>query len=399
VEAVDRVDALGKAPKHLNWLAPAHLRESEDEDLQRVVREAARELGCPIALVSLVLENIQFFKAHYGLPTDLKIARATDRDVSFCQFVVRDGAAFEVNDAASDNRVPQDLVKRYGIQAYLGFPIATAGHVVGSLCVLDTRPRKFEKSDLENMERLAALVSRRLDDMRSTRVLPSGALTAEASVPVFAELRNLLMPLSLGFQSLAISTAELGPVFRLARATVSRMPENDRVMGSLADAGLSVDDMVGLVADLQGATNRLSDLLIALEKGTLMTGGYVLAGEVLDAGALLADHLIRNIGGLQTRGRSERRLRVARPTAVMAVSGLLTLLARAIPVELETSGVVAEIADTDDFVGVTFSAQNAPKATYTDVERRFASLIAGDEHALRVRSDALGVTLLLGTRA
>ena len=361
---LERIDALGKSPRHLNWLAPAHLREAEDEDLQALVAEAARELSCPIALVSLVLENIQFFKAHYGLPGDLRIARATDRDVSFCQFVVRDGVPFEVNQAAADERVPKDLVNRYGIQAYLGFPISTADHVVGSLCVIDTQPRTFAKSEMETMARLAALVSRRLDDMRAHRVLPSGALAAEASVPVFAELRNLMMPLSLGVQSLAVTTAEFAPLIRLARAAVAKDPVNARVLGALTDADSSIDDVVGLVADLAHATTRLSELLVALEKGTLMTGGYVQVAEVLESGALIADHLTRNLGGLQIRGASERRLRVARPTAVMAISGLLTLLARAVPAASGSSGIVAEIADIEEFVGITVSASAVDASTY-----------------------------------
>jgi len=249
------------------------------------------------------------------------------------------------------------------------------------------------------MKRLADLVSRRLDDMRSTRVLPSGALTAVASVPIFAELRNLLMPLSLGFQSLALAAAEIAPVFRLARATISKTSENARVLGCLTDAGLSVDDMVALVADLQGATERLSDLVVAMEKGTLTTGAFVSLDEVLRAGALLADHLIRNLGGLTITGKLDRPLRVARPTAVMAVSGLLTLLARAIPVETGSSGVVVVVSEEDGFASVTSSANFASSETYDDVARRFSTLIGGDEHVLRVRNDGDKVTLLLGSRS
>ena len=57
----------------------------EENELKGIVEEAARDLSPPMVLANLVLEQIQFFKAHHGLPPDLAAAS----DVSFCQFVVR----------------------------------------------------------------------------------------------------------------------------------------------------------------------------------------------------------------------------------------------------------------------------------------------------------------------
>ena len=117
---MDRYDALGKRPERYSAFTEGLLAEAEDAELQAIANDAAGGLSTPIALVTLVLERIQFFKAHYGLPDDLAISRATERDVSFCQFVVRDGEPFEVENAEEDERVPQHLVKRYGIKSYLG---------------------------------------------------------------------------------------------------------------------------------------------------------------------------------------------------------------------------------------------------------------------------------------
>ena len=60
---------------------------------------------------------------HRSRITLARLWRSASRDVSFCQFVVRDGKAFEVSHAGTDDRVPQHLVKEYGTQSYLGVPI------------------------------------------------------------------------------------------------------------------------------------------------------------------------------------------------------------------------------------------------------------------------------------
>ena len=120
---MDRIDVLGDSNERFDLFTKELLAETNDIELQGIVKKAAEELNSPIALVSLVLDQVQFFKAHIGLPPVLASARGTHRDASFCQFVVRDGEPFEVNDAASDPRIPQHVVKEYNIQAYLGVPI------------------------------------------------------------------------------------------------------------------------------------------------------------------------------------------------------------------------------------------------------------------------------------
>ena len=84
----------------------------------------------------------------------LASARGTHRDVSFCQFVVRDGKTFEVNDAANDPRIPQHVVKEFNIQSYLGIPIIVKENVMGSLCVLDTKKRGFSKEEHTSLNKL-----------------------------------------------------------------------------------------------------------------------------------------------------------------------------------------------------------------------------------------------------
>lgn len=105
--------------------------------LQKIVTEASEISGFPISLVSLVMADIQFFKAHIGLPPDLAISRATDRCSSLCQFVVETKKPFFIEDATTHPELPQELLKLYNIVSYFGFPVSVSGEVVGSLCLID----------------------------------------------------------------------------------------------------------------------------------------------------------------------------------------------------------------------------------------------------------------------
>jgi GAF domain-containing protein len=163
-EFQDRIDGLGP-----DWRSPLDremLLESDDPELNDIAAHAAEAIGAPIAIVSLILQRIQLFRAHVGLPPDLAVARATDRDASFCQFVVRDDDTFVVEHAAEDPRVPQDLVERYGIQAYLGAPVRIGGRTAGSLCVIDVVPREFGPEERARLSELAAQASGRLEAMQ-----------------------------------------------------------------------------------------------------------------------------------------------------------------------------------------------------------------------------------------
>ena len=92
-----RIDALAdEGPERLMALTGATLDRQLDAQLQQSVERLSVALEAPIVLVSLMLKRTQFFRAHVGLPPDLALAQATDRDVSFCQLVVRDRETLEV---------------------------------------------------------------------------------------------------------------------------------------------------------------------------------------------------------------------------------------------------------------------------------------------------------------
>ena len=104
-----------------------------------LVGAAALISGCPTALVSLLDEERQWFKARTGLAVG-----ATPRDMAFCEYVLRTDAPLVVPDATLDDRfVDNPLVTgELGLRFYAGFPLRTpTGAVLGTLCVLDYTPR------------------------------------------------------------------------------------------------------------------------------------------------------------------------------------------------------------------------------------------------------------------
>jgi hypothetical protein len=153
-------------PMRLDEFDGVLVSASPDDALNGFVREAANRADTPIALVSLVMRRIQFFRAAHGLPPDLAISKATSRCDSFCQFVVRTEGPFVVSEASLDPRVPKELVHRYGIQAYAGVPLRYGGHVLGSLCVIDIKPRDFEPSLISDLKAIADKVVKRLEALR-----------------------------------------------------------------------------------------------------------------------------------------------------------------------------------------------------------------------------------------
>lgn len=137
----------------------------EDAELQRIVEDVARTFGVPTALVTVVLEGKQWFKSFVGLSGDLLANRGTQRAWAFCNHVVEGRDALVVPDAR-DNPVFHDnpLVVDGTIGGYAGAPIVTArGEVLGTLCILDTKPITVGASDVDRLRLVARRVAGELE--------------------------------------------------------------------------------------------------------------------------------------------------------------------------------------------------------------------------------------------
>jgi GAF domain-containing protein len=142
-----------------------------EASFDRLTRIACRMLHAPIGLVSLVDRDRQFFKACIGVPEPFATARETPLSHSFCKHVVATHKPLVVEDARANPLVRMNpAIEEMGIVAYAGIPLATSdGHVVGSFCVIDTRPRGWTYEDIEMLQELADCVMHEVEGRRLLR--------------------------------------------------------------------------------------------------------------------------------------------------------------------------------------------------------------------------------------
>ena len=125
-----------------------------DPALDALTRAVAAQLGCPIALVSLVDEHRQWFKAHHGLA-----AEQTPREWAFCAHTLADQQMLEVPDARTDARFRDNplVTGEPGIRFYVGAPLVVNGQAIGTLCAIDRQPRQLAPQDRQALTELAAV--------------------------------------------------------------------------------------------------------------------------------------------------------------------------------------------------------------------------------------------------
>ena len=131
-----------------------------NERFDRVTRLASALFNVPMAMISLIDEDRQWFKSCVGVST-----RENPRDVSFCAHVVFSREPMIVADAFQDMRFADNplVINEPRIRFYAGYPlILDDGSCIGTLCLLDTRPRTLDGPDLERLHDLADIATQEI---------------------------------------------------------------------------------------------------------------------------------------------------------------------------------------------------------------------------------------------
>lgn len=139
-----------------------------DEILQKIVAECAVALEMPMSLVTIVLDDAQYFTAFYGIDEPPVSRRGTPIEWSFCTYAVHSREAFVVEDAEQHPVVKDnEVVVNQGIRCYAGIPLITsAGHAIGTLCVVGTKPRRFSDTDLDLLREASRRAVARIEERR-----------------------------------------------------------------------------------------------------------------------------------------------------------------------------------------------------------------------------------------
>jgi GAF domain-containing protein len=158
--------AAARDPQRVAALRATGLLDSDvDPAFDRHARLAAQVLNAPVALVSLVDENRQFFKSCLGVPEPWAGERETPLSHSFCQHAVASREPLVVDDAR-EHEVLRDnpAINDMGVVAYAGIPlIDSGGNALGTLCVIDSKPRHWSSHQVRLLEDLAASVVTEID--------------------------------------------------------------------------------------------------------------------------------------------------------------------------------------------------------------------------------------------
>ena len=148
--------------QRLEALHALHAFETSlDPHFQQLVELTSKTFETPISLVSLVDTNRQWFKARVGLP-----AEETPRDVAFCAHAILSDEPLIVEDATQDQRFSENplVLGEPHIRFYAGAPlISSAGYRLGTLCAIDTKPRKVNALQVAALQTLAAIAVRSLN--------------------------------------------------------------------------------------------------------------------------------------------------------------------------------------------------------------------------------------------
>ncbi len=157
----------------------------------RITSMAARVFDVEICLVSLVDSERQWFKSRKGLE-----ACETSRDISFCGHAILEEAVFVVEDTLTDARFEDNplVTDNPSIRFYAGCPVhAPDGHRVGTLCLIDSRARKFDQKDARTLADFAALVD---DELATSSKIHVDELTGVANRRGFGAVADHVLPLA-----------------------------------------------------------------------------------------------------------------------------------------------------------------------------------------------------------
>lgn len=280
-----------------------------DEGLDRIVGLIREIFSVEIGIVSLIDAHRQWYKSCTGLA-----AEEVPREDTFCRYVIDIEEPIVVQDATRDSRFAEHpaVTGESHIRFYAGVPLRTkAGHVIGTVCAIDRRPRSFGNRDLTILTGLAGVSMDRITLLQSAA---TDSLTEALTRRAFKQEADQLISLALRHQH-DISCIVLD-----------------------VDHFKSVNDTHGHAAGDEVLKNVAATCKGALRAGDLLgrLGGEefaILLPHVDREGALAVAEKVRALIAAQTVDTGEQRLSVTASFGVSALSiigkDIETLLAQA----------------------------------------------------------------------
>ena len=214
-------------PERLTALRDLALVNLEPEEaFDRLTRLASALFSTPVALISFVAEDRQFFKSSRGLPEPWASRRQAPLEYSICQYVVAAGTSLVVPDTTRDPVLRCNLaLTRLGVTAYAAAPLITSeGRCLGTFCVVDSRPRQWSDDQVALLRDLAATV---ITELERRRELAERARAEAALERAQLEVRRS----EEHFRSLIEHTSDIITIVDESGVVLYGSPSVERVLG------------------------------------------------------------------------------------------------------------------------------------------------------------------------
>jgi len=312
------------------------LDSASEEVFDAITRTAALICGVPIALISLVDRDRQWFKSVIGLPIP-----ELPRGISFCGHAIQGEGLFEIDDALDDPRfVDNPLVTGPpNIRYYAGMPlVGVEGLPLGTLCVIDRAPRQLSDMQRATLRQLStvvvSLLSQRKAEAEATRrlnaVVALQSLLADADLDLDAFLGTVLSELGLGSgaASAILTVAEGDDQIVHAASGLHESAIGRRLTGGASLCGLAVATGEILITEDCRIDPRVDRAALA-RAGALSAAAVPLLREGVAFGAVML--MAPRIGAFGEADRQNFRLMAGLLSAAfehrLRVDRNLTLLA------------------------------------------------------------------------
>lgn len=156
-----------------------------EERFERITRIAQRLFDVPIASLTLIDANRQWFKSCIGMP-----GQESPRDIAFCAHAILSDDVLVIPDALDDPRFSDNplVTGEPHIRFYAGMPLSgPGGFKVGTLCIIDSRPRHFSAADRHTLKDLAAWAENEVNTVELNSAL---ALLRESQAEISRQYRE-----------------------------------------------------------------------------------------------------------------------------------------------------------------------------------------------------------------
>lgn len=247
---------------HLEALRKTALLDSDPEPVfDSLTALASRALNVPIALLSLVDEDRQFFKSALGLPEPWASRRETPHSHSFCKHVAMQNDALVISDARTVDLVKNNLaITDLGVIGYAGMPVRDQdGVAIGAFCAISPEPRDWTPDELHTLRLLADQASLEIALRSRARRLGFDLANLRAAEELRKQMarldrQDLRTPISAMLLSVD-AVAYSGPVNEAQKECLASAKRSGRAVLDILDRMTDISDIDHLGA---GALN-LSD--------------------------------------------------------------------------------------------------------------------------------------------